>query len=281
MRAVTVLSATLLLVACATAPPPHPTTIPIDGGSLFVDDGGRTGVPIVFIHGNGGSSQQWRAQLAHFRAKGRRAVAIDLPGFGQSTAPANGDFSLNAMAAAINRAVDALRLPRFVIVGHSYAGAVVATCAAAHPEKVAGVVYLDAAGGGLTLSEEQKAQFNAALRANKMQVVHAWFAPMLKGSPPQVQEEVFASVEKTPTEVLLAALTSLIGYDAKTLVAAYTGPRLAIAAPDIESPLSFHKQFPEVRTVAIPGAGHWVMLDKPEDVNAALEEFLGTMDDER
>jgi hypothetical protein len=35
----------------------------------------------------------------------------------------------------------------------------------------------------------EKAQFNAALGANKMQVVRAWFAPMLKGSPAQVQEE--------------------------------------------------------------------------------------------
>jgi pimeloyl-ACP methyl ester carboxylesterase len=273
MRAMTVLFTVGLLAACASAPP-QPKTVPFDGGSLFVDDGGRSGVPIVFIHGNGGSSQQWRGQLAHFRAKGRRAIAMDLPGFGQSTSPASGDFSLNAMASAIDRVVDALRLPRFVIVGHSYAGAVVATYAAAHPGKVAGVVYLDAAGAGLTLSDAQKEQFTRAIRTNKMPVVRAWFAPMLKGSLPLVQEEVFASVEKTPAEVLIAALTSLIGYDARTTVAAYEGPRLAIAATDIESALSFHKQFPEVRTVSIPGAGHWLMLDKPEEVNAAIEEFV-------
>lgn len=246
-----------------------------------MDAGGRTGVPIVFIHGNGGNAQQWRAQLAHFRGQGRRAVAIDLPGFGQSTAPANGDFSLSAMAAAIDRAVDRLRLPRFVLVGHSYAGAVVATYAAAHPEKVAGVVYLDAAGAGLSLSADQKERFLSAIRANKMQVVRGWFAPMLKGSPPEVQEEVFASVEKTSTEALIAALTSLIGYDAKAVGGAYTGPRLAIAATDVETPTSFHKQFPDVRTVAITGAGHWVMLDQPAEVNAAIEEFVGTLNEVR
>ncbi|MGZ8778629.1 MAG: alpha/beta fold hydrolase [Thermoanaerobaculia bacterium] len=273
MRALTLLFGVLLLLtSCATAP--HPTTIPVEGGSLFVDDGGRTGVPIVFIHGNGGNARQWRAQLAHFRGQGRRAVAIDLPGFGQSTAPANGDFSLNAMASAIDRVVDGLRLPRFVLVGHSYAGAVVATYAAAHPEKVAGVVYLDAAGAGLSLSADQQERFAGAIRANKMQVVRGWFAPMLKGSSPAVQEEVFASVEKTPTEVFVAALMSLTAYDAQKTVAAYTGPRLAIAATDVETPMSFHKQFPDVRTVAITGAGHWVMLDKPEEVNAAIDSFL-------
>ena len=279
MRAVTLFFATVLLVAsCATVP--HPRTIPVDGGSLFVDDGGRTGVPIVFVHGNGGSSRQWAAQLAHFRGEGRRAVAIDLPGFGRSTAPADGDFSLNAMAAAIDRAADGLGLRRFVLVGHSYAGAVVATYAAAHPERVAGVVYVDAAGSGLSLSEDQKERFVSAIRADKMKVVRGWFAPMLKGSSSAVQEAVLASVEQTPAEVFVSALLGLAAYDARTSVAAYRGPRLAIAATDVETPMSFHKQFPEVRTVAIAGAGHWVMLDQPAEVNAAIEAFVATLDEE-
>ncbi len=269
---VTLVLATVLL-SCATATP-APRAIPVDGGTIWVDDGGRGGVPILFVHGNGGTAEQWRAQLAHFRGQGRRAVAIDLPGFGRSSAPADGDYSLQAMARAIDRAVEALDLPRFVVVGHSYAGAVVATYAAEHPEKVAGVVYLDAAGGGLTMSDEQKQRFAAAIRADKMKVVRAWFTPMFKGSPPQVQEEVLASVEATSTDAFVAALMSLTAYDARTVVAAYTGPRLAIAAIDVESPLSFHTQFPEVRTVSVRGSGHWVMLDKPEDVNRALTEFV-------
>ncbi|HEY0788375.1 MAG TPA: alpha/beta hydrolase, partial [Thermoanaerobaculia bacterium] len=179
----------MLLSSCATASP-APRAIPVDGGTLWIDDGGRGGVPILFVHGNGGSAEEWRAQLAAFRGQGRRAVAIDLPGFGRSTPPADGDYSLAAMSRAIDRAVDALDLPRFVIVGHSYAGAVVATYAAAHPEKVAGVVYLDAAGAGLTMTDEQKQRFAAAIRADKMKVVRAWFAPMLKSSPADVQEEV-------------------------------------------------------------------------------------------
>jgi pimeloyl-ACP methyl ester carboxylesterase len=67
---------------------------------------------------------------------------------------------------------------------------------------------------------------------------------------------------------------SLGAYDPKTLINAYHGPRLAIAAADIESPASFQKQFPEIEAVRISGAGHWVMLDKPEEVNAALDAFL-------
>jgi len=56
----------LLGAACASAPVPN--------AAVFIDDGGRGGVPILFIHGNGGSSAQWTAQLEHFR-RSRRAVA--------------------------------------------------------------------------------------------------------------------------------------------------------------------------------------------------------------
>lgn len=268
-------SALVMTAACAVAP--QPVTVPVRGGSVFVDDGGRGGLPIVFIHGNGGSSAQWAAQLAHFRAHGRRAIAIDLPGFGQSAPPANGDLSLDAMAAAIDDALDALHVDRFVIAGHSYGGAVVATYAAAHPEKVAGVVYVDAAASALPLTKEQKAQLTAAIHADKMAVVRVWFAPMLKASAESVQTEVLASVEKTPAGVFIGALMSLMSYDPKATIGAYRGPGLAIAAADLETPLSLQKQFPEIAVSRIAGTGHWVMLDAPEQVNAALDAFLSTV----
>jgi len=266
----------LLFAACATVH--QPRTVPFADASLYVDDGGRGGLPVVFIHGNGGNTEQWHAQLQHFRDNGRRAVAIDLPGFGRSPMPADGNMSLTAMASAIDAAVHSLGLRRFVIVGHSYAGAVVAAYAAAHPGNVAGVVYLDAAAVGVRLPEEQKKQLTAALRADKMQVVRAWFAPMLKGSAPATEQHVFASVEKTPVDSLLGALNSLGDYDPQRLVNAYSGPKLAIVAADLEAPTSFQKQFPAIDSVRIANAGHWLMLDKPDDVNAALDRFVGGLE---
>lgn len=279
MRVLTrLLTAALLVAACACAVAPHPVAVPLDGGSLYVDDGGKGALPIVFIHGNGGSSAVWQAQLTHFRSSGRHAIALDLPGFGRSTAPSNGDLSLVAMSAAIDRTVNAVHVDRFVLAGHSYGGAVVATYAAEHPQRVAGLVYVDAAASTLPLTKEQGDQVAAALRANKMGVIGSFFAPMLKPSPEQVRQEVLASAEKTTTDVFLAALMSLKSYDPKTLINAYKGPRLAIAAADLETPLSLQLQFPEIPVVKIAGAGHWLMLDKPEEVNAALDKFLTTIE---
>ncbi len=266
--------AVLMLIAASCSVAPRPVTVPVQGGSVFVDDGGRGEIPILFIHGNGGSSEQWKAQLDYFRGRGRRAVAIDLPGFGKSTAPANADYSLDAMVDAIDRAVAAIRLGRFVIAGHSYGGAVVAKYAAAHPEKVAGVIYVDAAASALSLGEEQKNRLTAALRADRMKVARVWFAPMLKPSSASVSDAVFASVERSSPDAFIGALLSLTEYDAKALVDAYPGPRLAIVASDVETPASFQKLFPAIEAVPIANAGHWLMLDQPEAVNDAIDRFL-------
>jgi pimeloyl-ACP methyl ester carboxylesterase len=238
---------------------------------------GRDRLPVVFIHGNGGNAAQWHAQVEHL-GKQRRAIAIDLPGFGQTPAPKGFDFSLQSMADAVDSAIDRLGVRRFVIVGHSYAGAVVAKYAADHPEKVAGVVYVDSAAAQVSLNDKQKEQLRAAFAADKMRVVRTWFAPLLKPSSEPVRQLVLDSVEKTPVESFTAAFLSLTAFDAKTLVNAYHGPRLAIAAADLESPASFQKVFPDIECVRIAGAGHWIMLDKPDEVNRALDAFLGRLE---
>ncbi|MEA2328294.1 MAG: hypothetical protein QOE68_3253 [Thermoanaerobaculia bacterium] len=142
LLSVLVMLAAISISSCAAGPVSGPVTTP--NGAVFVDDGGRGGLPALFIHGNGADSTQWEKQLTHLRTT-RRAVAIDLPGMGNSSPAANGDYSLKANVAAVDAAVSSIGLKRFVIVGHSYGGAVAATYAAAHPKKVAAVIYADSA----------------------------------------------------------------------------------------------------------------------------------------
>jgi pimeloyl-ACP methyl ester carboxylesterase len=224
------------------------------------------------VHGNGANLEQWRAQLDHLRPS-RRAVAFDLRGMEKSDLPANGDYSVAAMADDVEAVADALHLKRFVIVGHSYGGAVVAMYAAKHPERVAGVVFADAA-GNVSITDEQAQKFFAVMRKDKNKFVRQWFAPILKGSKPEVQNAVFESEDKTPVDVIASALDGLRHIDMRALIAAYPGPKLAIAAADIESPSSLHVQFPDIPVRKISGTGHWLMMDKPDEFNAILDDFL-------
>lgn len=267
------LIAALVLGSCA-----HVNSSSVVGpqGRLHIDDGGRGGLPVLFVHGNSGNLTQWRAQLDHLRGT-RRAMAFDLRGMGQSEPARNGDYSVAAMVDDVQAVAEALRLERFVIVGHSYGGAVVAAYAARHPERVAGVVFADAA-GNVKIPPDQAKAFLDKLRANPDAVVPQWFAAILKPSSDAVRNAVLASAHRTPGPVLAGALGGLLDIDMAKLLAAYHGPRLAIAAADIESPASLHAQFPDIPVNKIHGAGHWLMMDKPTEFNAILDEFLAGLD---
>jgi pimeloyl-ACP methyl ester carboxylesterase len=244
-------------------------------GRLHVDDGGRgSGVPVLFVHGNTGNLTQWRAQLDHVR-QSRRAVAFDLRGMGMSDPAKNGDYSVNAMVDDVEAVTNALHLRRFVLVGHSYGGTVVAVCAARHPERVAGVVFADAA-GNVKIPPDRAKAFLDKIRTNRDAVVPQWFAPILKPAREEVRNAVLESVRNTPGNVIAEALGGLLNVDMKAMLAAYPGPRVAIAATDIESPASLHVQFPDIPVRKMSGTGHWLMMDKPDEFNRLLDEFLAT-----
>lgn len=112
----------------------------------MIDTG--NGTPVVFIHGIGASLYGWRYQLAPLVAAGYRVVAFDNRGFGFSDKPAHG-YSNAAYSHLIVSLLDSLGIASAVLVGHSMGGAIAAEVAIAHPDRVRGMVLIDAAGFGI------------------------------------------------------------------------------------------------------------------------------------
>jgi pimeloyl-ACP methyl ester carboxylesterase len=144
--------------ACRAAPIPESQRYPagtpfraqyrtIDGTRLRMIDTGR-GTPVVFIHGFGASMYGWRYQLPVVVAAGYRVVVIDNRGFGFSDKPAHG-YTNAAYAKLIVSLLDSLGIASAVLVGHSMGGAIAAEVALAHPDRVRGMVLIDAAGYGV------------------------------------------------------------------------------------------------------------------------------------
>src|SRR5258706_8250178 len=125
-------------------------------GKLRVSDGGEGGVPVILVHGLASELETWRPVLDRLRAS-RRTIAYDQRGHGQSD-PA-GEYSIAALAGDLDRVVDELNLPRFWLAGHSFSGTVVSAYPAGHPEKVAGVIYVDAVGDVSRAPSEMKDYF--------------------------------------------------------------------------------------------------------------------------
>src|SRR5438105_6881311 len=109
------------------------------------------GVPVVFFHGYADSADTWRLCLAVLAQRGRRAIAVDLPGFGAADPLANRPIlpQLDAFAAAA-AAYLSDGAERVLAVGNSLGGCVALRLAERHAGSLAGVVA--AAPAGLEMS---------------------------------------------------------------------------------------------------------------------------------
>ncbi|MFJ2645712.1 haloalkane dehalogenase [Streptomyces sp. NPDC087420] len=113
---------------------------PVLDSTLHYEDSG-SGTPFVFLHGNPGSSHVWRNVLP--RAGQGRLLAPDLIGMGRSGKP-DLPYRFADHARYLDAWFDALGLDRVVLIGHDWGGALAFDWAARHPERVAGIAFLEA-----------------------------------------------------------------------------------------------------------------------------------------
>jgi haloalkane dehalogenase len=110
----------------------------LDSTMYYRDSG--TGAPLVFLHGNPGSSYLWRNVLPH--VGDGRLLAPDLIGMGASGKP-DIAYSFADHARYLDAWFDGLELDRVILTGHDWGGALAFDWAARHPERVAGLAFLE------------------------------------------------------------------------------------------------------------------------------------------
>lgn len=246
-------------------------------GRLFVDDGGVDGLPVFFVHGLGGTSRQWRAQLSHLRPE-RRALALDLRGHGDSDAAPSDAFTVDDLAADVADTAAALGLERFVLAGHGLGATVAIDYAARNPRQVAGLLLVDPNGDQTEIPRRELDELLEALRRDPEGERGWYFRQILVGSEPEVADQVLADLSLLDPEAFVTALEASFGYSPRPALAAYPGPKLAVVSDMNNLPYSLHKLVPELPWTLIPGTSHWVMMDRPDAFNGALDEFLDTVD---
>ncbi|NNF52217.1 MAG: alpha/beta fold hydrolase [Gammaproteobacteria bacterium] len=107
-------------------------------------DGG-TGPTVVLVHGFGGDSDNWLL-IARALGKSFRVIAVDLPGFGRSPAPVDGNFNVRRQAHRLGDFIQALTPETVHLAGSSMGGQIVAVLAAERPELARSVALLDPLG---------------------------------------------------------------------------------------------------------------------------------------
>jgi pimeloyl-ACP methyl ester carboxylesterase len=148
----------------------------VGGLSIHYQDAGDENAPaIILIHGFISSNLVWSDVFLPLAEAGFRVIAPDLPGYGYSDKPSDGRYTINSQAHAVLRLMDRLGIEKATIVGASYGGAVAASIALDHPERVERLVLV-----GTVSNDEPKKKL--LLRFSCLPIIGDIVTPLFLGS---------------------------------------------------------------------------------------------------
>jgi pimeloyl-ACP methyl ester carboxylesterase len=270
----------------------HLHDIELDGRRVhYVDLGQGEGPPVVFVHGLGGCWQNWLENLPAV-ARRRRALALDLPGFGRSELP-TGEVSITNYARTVEGLCAALELGPVAVVGNSMGGFVAADLPLHFPERVERLVLVAAAGITITDLRREPARtfmrLGAAVAAAGARRIEAFLAR------PVTRQAAFGWVVRHPTRLapdllweqaqgtgapgFLLALDALRTYDFRDRLPEIACPTLVVQGthdmlvPERDA-YEFERLIPRSQTLIMQDTGHLPMLERAPTFNQALLEFL-------
>jgi len=222
---------------------------------------------LVFIHGSGGNHEMWSGQMT----QAFNSIALDLPGHGQSGGyPAD---SIGQSASAVAEFLAQMKLPRpLYLVGHSMGAAITLTLALHHPELLDGIILV---GAGQRM--RVMPAFLEALRTGQHDpgFFRLAFSP---AAPPEIVENMVKTIASVSPAVLYADFSACNDFDLSQELENITKPTLLIVGEDDKmTPLKLSQYIAEhiagAQLEIIPAAGHFVMLEKPAQVNQLIRDF--------
>ncbi|CAM5240532.1 MULTISPECIES: alpha/beta fold hydrolase [Streptomyces] len=261
--------------------------------------------PALYVHGLGGSSQNWSAMMPLLDDIVDNE-ALDLPGFGDSPPPDDGDYSVSGHARAVIRYLDASGRGPVHLVGNSLGGAITTRVAAVRPDLVRTLTLISPALPELRVQRTAVPTGLLALpgvAALFTRYTKGWTAEqrvrgvmaLCYGDPTRVSPEGFRNaVEEMERRLRLPYFWDAMARSARGIVNAYTlGGQHAlwrqaerVLAPTLlvyggrDQLIGFRmaqkaaRTFRDSRLVTLPDAGHVAMMEYPETVAGAFRDLL-------
>jgi pimeloyl-ACP methyl ester carboxylesterase len=264
------------------------------GASSRLIEAGPEEVPtaVAFLHGNPGSSDDWEPLVGAVGATGMRALAFDLPDFGESIAPAGFEHSAPGYAAFVDAALTQLGVERVHLVLHDFGGPIGLTWIAGHADRVASLTLIDIGvlpgykwhrlariwrtpvAGEIFMAITTRTGFRTLTNRDEP-----------RGLPRPFLERMYDQFDRRTKRAVLKLYraTDEPGAPDPQLLAALRErgefPTLVIwGAGDAYLPVSYAERqrefFPTAEVNVLPHSGHWPFADAPEDVERLLLPFL-------
>jgi 3-oxoadipate enol-lactonase len=256
----------------------------VNGTNIFYEVTGE-GLPVVFVHGLGGTSNVWHAQRLAL-SKSFKVVTLDLPGSGRSDRGER-QYSMERWVEQLAGLADAARLDKFVLVGHSMTTVLAQKFAARHGARLTGLVLC----GPITeLAPAGKEAFakraETALKEGMLPVADMVMAAALTAATrennPALSGLVREMLLSNDVACYAGHCQALAAGSARADQAQIRCPTLLLEGDqDTVTPLANCRAIAAAvagaRIRIIPATGHMTMLERPELFNAALLEFLATL----
>lgn len=256
--------------------------IAANGIQINVRDRGRGEPSLVFLHYWGGSGRTWDEVIAQL-ADQQRCIALDHRGWGESDAPGRG-YAISDLANDALGVISALKLERYVVVGHSMGGKTAQLLASHKPAGLVGLVLIAPSPPGPTLlpDEQREALLHAYDSRESIAYVrdHILTAlPLTEAQKERVIEDSLrgapAAKRAWPTQAMLEDIRPAARQiDVPTLV--LSGERDQVdPTPRLREEVL--TSIPGSQLRVVPQAGHLPMLEVPQTIAQEIREFAALL----
>ncbi len=267
-------------------------TVKVNGLTLhYLDWGPPDGWPVLLLHGITGHARVWD-HVAERLLPGRRVLALDQRGHGDSDPAPDDDYRVATMADDVAAFAGSLRLERFALLGHSMGGRIAIKYAADHAARLERLVIVDIgpdiALAGLKRVRDMMAQSPERIesedwaveyvrRANPLQDVDLLRARVRHGLKRLPDGGLTWKYAKGLRDMMREGRRDAV--DLWEPLGRIPCPTLIVRGADsdilsAEVAKKMTERLPDGRVVEIAGAGHTVPADRPEEFVAQLRGFL-------
>lgn len=235
--------------------------------------------PVLFVHGAGGTHQHWLYQVRDLSPS--CVYAVDLPGHGRSDGP--GHDSIQTYTEWVLAFLDAVPLEQAVLVGHSMGGGIALDLALRFPERVAGLGLI-ATGARLRVAPAILASLLEEARGGtdshpvkSAGLICEWaYGPE---APAEMVRLGQRQMSMTPAQVLYGDFCACDGFDLMGSLDRISTPACILCGTrDLLTPVKYsvylRDQLPLAQLHLVEGAGHMVMIEKPNAVVRSLSSLL-------
>jgi pimeloyl-ACP methyl ester carboxylesterase len=251
-------------------------TLQRDGVTLAYTEAGSGEPPILLVHGWTCNHSYFQPQFEHF-ARSHRTVAVDLRGHGASDKPEQ-EYTADGFADDLAWLAGELGLHKPIVIGHSMGGAIVLALAQRHPDLPGAIVMVDGAAVPRRGATEAVQSFVAGLYSAAYLDVQRAFVESALFDPtddPALRERVTREMTTSPQHVTASCIKNLTAYDFEAAARACAVPALnVVAARPIQDVQLTRELMPNLVHGQTVGAGHFLQLLVPDQLNAMIDRFL-------